>query len=166
MGGGGAGPVGPGWCGNKLQLNTIQYNTLHTIRKLLFARTACKHKFSAIAVLSRLCPGWHDSCFYCVTYLSQVTAVLQEAVKQQPLAVTGYTSHRVSVSPDTWLAQQTVEKRGTGEGKHTHAKPAGPPVWPHHTSTTAMADPQGLGHRVPNNKQLASLTNTKHDAAA
>ena len=37
-------PVGPGWSGNKLQLNTIQYNTLHTIRKLLFARTARKHK--------------------------------------------------------------------------------------------------------------------------
>ena len=82
--GGGAGPVGPGWSGNKLQLNTIQYNTpggtLHTIRKLLFARTARKHKFSAIAVQSRLCPGWHNPCFYCVTYLSQVTAVLQEAV--------------------------------------------------------------------------------------
>ena len=40
-------PVGPGWSGNKLQLNTIQYNTLHTIRKLLFARTARKHKFKA-----------------------------------------------------------------------------------------------------------------------
>ena len=39
-------PVGPGWSGNKLQLNTIQYNTLHTIRKLLFARTARKHKFT------------------------------------------------------------------------------------------------------------------------
>ena len=37
--------AGPGWSGNKLQLNTIQYNTLHTIRKLLFARTARKHKF-------------------------------------------------------------------------------------------------------------------------
>ena len=102
--------------------------------------------FSAIAVLSRLCPGWHNSCFYCVTYLSQVTAVLQEAVNQQPPAATGYTAHKVSVSHDTWLAQQTVEKRGTGEGKHTHAKLAGPPVWPHHTSTTAMADLQGLGH--------------------
>ena len=45
-GGGGAGPVGPGWSGNKLQLSTIQYNTLHTIRKLLFARTARKHKTS------------------------------------------------------------------------------------------------------------------------
>ena len=44
-GGGGAGPVGPGWSGNKLQLSTIRYNTVHTIRKLLFARTARKHKF-------------------------------------------------------------------------------------------------------------------------
>ena len=42
--GGEGGAVGPGWPGNKLQLNTIQYNTLHTIRKLLFARTARKHK--------------------------------------------------------------------------------------------------------------------------
>jgi hypothetical protein len=39
-------PVGPGWSGNKLQLNTIQYNTVHTIRKLLFARTARKHKLA------------------------------------------------------------------------------------------------------------------------
>ena len=163
MGGGGAGPDGPRWPGNKLQLNTIQYITLHTIRILLFARTARKHKFSAIAVLSRLCPVWHNSCFYCVTYLSHV---LQGAVKHQPLAVTGYTAHRASVSPDTLPAQQRGEKRGPGEVKHTHTKPASLHVWPHHTSTTAMADLQGGGHQVPNSKQLATLTNAKHEAAA
>ena len=49
----------------------VQYNLIHTIQKLLFAHTARQHKFSAITIQSRMCPGWHKSCFYCVTYLSQ-----------------------------------------------------------------------------------------------
>ena len=58
--GGGGGAVGPGWSGNKLQLNTIQYNTLHTIRKLLFARTARKHKFADhITSAALICPSVH-----------------------------------------------------------------------------------------------------------